>query len=103
MKGYRRFPDPVEIMKHPEMVTLSRTVTKSMGTLDEESGRTIVPAGFVFPKNDATAEGLILYAIDVTDGDQPAPLLVDGVVYTERLPEAVSEQAMPNLKNIIFD
>ena len=76
------------------------TVTTAMGATVE--GRKIVKAGTVFPANDATAKGLIISDVDVTDGPAPAAYMDHGLVYSNRLPEAIDELALPVLKGIIL-
>ncbi|SUB57713.1 hypothetical protein [Peptoniphilus lacrimalis] len=69
------------------------TVTLKKGSGQDVSGRNIVKAGSVYPKNDATAKGIIPFDIDVTDGDMEVPLLIEGYVYKDKLPEAISAEA----------
>ena len=75
-------------------VAVSVTLTKGSGT--SIAGRSIVKAGTVFPKNDATAKGVILYDVDVTESDVEAPLLIEGYVYKDKLPEAINAEAKIN-------
>lgn len=72
-------------------VAISGTLKKGSGT--EVAGRSIVKGGTVYPKNDATAKGLVLYDVDVTDGDVEAPILVEGYVYKDKLPVEVNAEA----------
>lgn len=83
------------------IVSRTRTAKKAMGTT--EDGRTILKAGTVYPANDATAEGIVLHDLDLTHGDQPVGVMVEGYVYEERLPETVSEEAKEALKEIKFE
>ena len=89
-----------EILASDHYTTQSCTVTTAMGT--SVDGRTIVKAGTVFPANDATALGLIVSDVDVTDGDAPAAYTDHGLVYSNRLPVAISGTAGPVLKGIIL-
>lgn len=89
-----------EILASDHFTTQTCKVTKSMGI--EVNGRTIVKAGTIFPANDATAKGIIVTDVDVTEGDAPAAYMDHGAVYLERLPVAPDELALPVLKNIIF-
>lgn len=72
---------------------VAMTVTLKKGSGKEVAGRNIVKAGTVYPKNDATAKGIILYDIDVTESDMEAPLLIEGYVYEDKLPEAINAEA----------
>lgn len=83
------------------IVSRTRTVTQAMGTV--EDGRTILKAGTVYPKNDATAEGIVLHTLDLTHGDQPVGVMVEGYVYEGRLPVEVSAEAKEALTKITFE
>jgi hypothetical protein len=67
-----------------------------------EDGRKVVPAGTVYPANDATAQGILLNDVDVTEGPQPGALIVEAYVIEERLPAAVSAEAKPVLTEIKY-
>lgn len=83
------------------IVSRTRTATQDMGTT--ENGRTILKAGTVFPKNDASAEGIVLHDLDLTHGDQPVGVMVEGYVYEARLPQEISEEAKEAMKEIKFE
>jgi len=83
------------------IISRTRTATQAMGTA--QNGRTILKAGTVYPANDATAEGIVLHDIDLTHGDQPVGVMVEGYVYEARLPETVSAEAKAALKEIKFE
>ena len=67
------------------------------GTQDmavEEGGRKIIKAGTVFPKNDASAEGVVFEDVDMTnDGKRPISVIIAGRVIEANLPVAVNEAA----------
>lgn len=83
------------------MVSRTRTATVAMGTA--EGGRTILKAGSIYPANGATAQGIVLHDTDLTHGDQPVGVMVEGYVYEARLPQVVSEEAKEALKEIKFE
>lgn len=89
-----------EILASDHFTTQTCTVTNAMGA--SVDGRTIVKAGTVFPANDATAVGIIVHDVDVTNGDAPAAYIDHGIVYSNRLPVAVDALALPVLKGITF-
>lgn len=62
----------------------------------------IVPAGAIWPANDATAKGILLNAIDVSNGAQPASVIVEGYVIAERLPEEPSAEAIAAMTEIKY-
>lgn len=67
------------------------------GTQDmavEEDGRKIIKAGTVFPKNDATAIGVVFEDVDMTnDEKRPISVIIAGRVIEANLPVTVNEAA----------
>lgn len=63
-----------------------------------ENGGKYLPMGTVYPANDGTAKGIIYEDVDVTSGDMPASLVVEGTVYENRLPVAVESAAKTALE-----
>ena len=63
------------------------------GAETSEDGARYVPMGTVWPANDATAEGIVYEAIDVTEGDAPGSVVLAGRVYEDRLPAAIATAA----------
>ena len=67
------------------------------GTQDmavEEDGRKIIKAGTVFPKNDATAIGVVFEDVEMTnDEKRPISVIIAGRVIEANLPVAVNEAA----------
>ena len=41
--------------------------------------------GTIYPSNDTNAEGIVYEDIDVTTGDMPASVVLNGIVYEDRL------------------
>lgn len=74
-----------------------RTVTYTLhldatnGT--EEGSRIYIKAGTIYPKNDATAVGIVFQDIDVTDGDAVGALMVAGHYYSDKLAKSISSEA----------
>ncbi|WP_077621559.1 hypothetical protein [Sediminibacillus massiliensis] len=97
-KNYENTP---AFVSSAHIVSRTRTATQAMGTA--ENGRTILRAGSVFPANDATAEGITLHDVDLTHGDQPVAVMVEGYVYESRLPQAVDALAKPEIPEIKFE
>lgn len=67
-----------------------------------EEGRYIVKAGTIYPKNDATAIGVVLNDYDVTDGDAMMAVVVHGFVKVAALPAEPAAAAIPVMKQISF-
>lgn len=71
---------------------LTRQALAKDGTAAAD-GSKYIPAGTVYPSNDEYAEGIIYEDVDVSTGDMPCSLVVKGVVYEDRLPEALDSDA----------
>ena len=54
-----------------------------------DNGGKYLPMGTIYPASDGTAKGIIYEDVDVSTGNMPASLVTKGVVYENRLPEAV--------------
>ena len=74
----------------------------NVGVAANAEGRKIVPAGTIYPANDATAVGILFNDVDVTEGPQPGAVMVEGYVLTARLPVAPTDEAKTALKEIKF-
>lgn len=83
-----------------DCLRVSTTVKANHAQRVTRNGRTIVPAGAVVPANGATAKGILYEDIDVTDGDAAGSIVVEGIVYGDRLPAAVAEAAATALTGI---
>lgn len=104
-----------EILKFPDhYVNLAVTVA-SAGVTADADGKKIVPAGtimgggviadptkLVVKSNDANAEGVLFYDVDVTYGPAPGALLIHGFPDLAKLPEAPAAAAITALKQITF-
>lgn len=67
-----------------------------------EDGTKYVPAGAIFPSNDANAIGIVYEDIDVTSGAMAGSVVTGGVVYKDQLPAAPASAAVTALKDITF-
>lgn len=70
----------------------------------DENGYKIVPAGTVYPSNDAKATGILFEDVDVTDGDHEGALIVAGRILKDCLPVEPATEAVTPLtaSGIIF-
>ena len=78
------------------------TLVSDAGVSANAKGQKIVPAGTIYPANDATAEGIIYNDVDVTNGPQPGSLIVEAYILEDRLPVAPNAAAKTALKEIKF-
>ena len=90
--------EEINILASAKFTAFTYQIPESMGEV--VGSRKVVKAGTVYPANDATAIGLLLKDVDVTDGDREGSVVVEGIFLAERLPEAISELAKPVLKKI---
>lgn len=65
-------------------------------------GKKIVKAGTIYPSNDASARGVVLYDVDVTNGDANGALIVHGFIKVKALPAVPTSAAIAALKDIQF-
>lgn len=81
---------------------LAVTLAKGSPLATDINGRKIVKCGTLYPLNDATATGVILQDVDVTDGDANAAVVYHGLVALNKLPVAPSVEAKTALPMIKF-
>lgn len=65
-------------------------------------GRYIVKAGTIYPANDATALGVVLSDVDVTNGDGHLAVIIHGFIKLAALPAVPSAAALGVLHDIHF-
>lgn len=65
-----------------------------------DDGRKVVPAGAVIPSNDGNAKGILFEDIDVTEGAKIGSVVVEGIVYEDKLPAAIESAAESALTGI---
>lgn len=90
-----------EILKYDHFVSEAVVLTQSNAT--EVDGKKIVKAGTILPVNDATAKGVILYDVDVTNGDETGALVIHGFIDKTKIPtqpDAAAITALPMIKFI---
>ncbi|MDE6797024.1 MAG: hypothetical protein K2J36_03310 [Ruminococcus sp.] len=78
--------DPENCERRTRQIPASKGISGVYGTK-------YVPMGTVYPANDGTAEGIVYEDIDVTTGDMSGSVVLSGTVYTNRLPETLSDTA----------
>ena len=79
---------PGWFLAHEECVRETRTILQT-GATTAANGAKYVKMGTIYPANDATAIGIVYEDVDVTTGDMPGSVVTKGVIYEDRLPEAV--------------
>lgn len=94
--------EPGYFLAHDEAaVRETRTIPAADGETNVYGGK-VVKAGTVFPKNDATAIGIVYEDVDVTSGDMPGSVVTSGTVYTDKLPVTLADDAKTALAALGF-
>ena len=84
-----------------DCVRVTKTIKADhAGAVTTENGTKYVPAGSIIPANGATAVGILYEDIDVTNGDAPGSVVVEGRVYSNRLPVTPAAAAITALAGI---
>lgn len=99
--GKRETVEEINFMGSAHFISFTKQAETSMATAGDD-GRKVLPAGSIFPANDATAIGITINPVDVTDGPQPVGVIVEGYVIAERLPVEPSEEAKTAMKEIKY-
>lgn len=68
----------------------------------DELGHKIIPAGTIWPSNDAKAKGVLYHEVDVNEGPQMTALIVEGWLLGQNLPVAPTTEAMTAMSAIHF-
>lgn len=89
-----------EILKYDHFVSEAVSLTQASSTTVD--GKKIVKAGTILPANDATAKGVVLYDVDVTNGDEVGSLVIHGFIDKTKIPTAPDALAIAALPMIKF-
>lgn len=117
MKSVKRvFGGVKEILKTRDFEGIGVMVDDT-GVVADSTGKKIVPAGTILgpkttsilttdgiatKKNDSTAEGVLLFDVDVTYGPAPGSMVIRGNIDLSKLPEAPEADAIAALKTRIL-
>lgn len=96
------FGNSKTILKFADHYVNKPYTVSATGVTADADGRKIVKAGTVLPANDATAEGVLFYDVDVTHGDAAGALLIHGFVDSTKLDVQPSAEAKAALKQVTF-
>ncbi|GAA3264369.1 hypothetical protein LMG8520_2325 [Lactococcus lactis subsp. lactis] len=88
----------INFLKSQKFLSFTKQVDyKTTGVKDG-----VLPAGSIYPANDATAEGVTINDVDVSKGAQPVGVIVDGHILIERLPVKPSDAAQTAMREVKF-
>jgi hypothetical protein len=88
---------PVEILANDHYVAKNYDCT-ALSALATDG---IIPAGTIVPKNDATAEGVLLYAVDL-NGNPNGAVVIHGFIKADKLPTEPATEAKTALAQVMF-
>ena len=83
-----------------DCVRKTRQIAQSGATTTAEGGK-YVPMGSAYPSNDANAIGIVYEDVDVTDGDMPGSVVLQGTVYEDRLAITGADYDAVTLSNLV--
>ncbi|MCI2095545.1 hypothetical protein [Lactococcus lactis] len=88
----------INFLKSQKFLSFTKQVdSKTTGVKDG-----VLPAGSIYPANDATAEGITINDVDVSKGAQPVGVVVEGHILIERLPVKPSDAAQTAMREVKF-
>lgn len=93
-KGILMFPDGYQ--------GFAQTFTPGDTNAKTVDGRSVIPAGTIWPSNDANAKGVVLYDVDVTKGSATGTLLFVGAINVAKCPAAPAANAKTALPRITW-
>lgn len=97
------FQMPPQFLQFPNhyvnMAYTFKTDDPAAKTID---GRKIIPAGTIYPANDATAIGVVFYDIDLTNGARTGAIMIHGFAKVHWMPAAPTAEAIAALPMIKF-
>jgi hypothetical protein len=92
-----------EILMFPDNYqAFAQTFTPSEPTAVTEGDKLLVKAGTIWPANDDTARGVILYDCDVTKGTCTGAVVFEGTIIVPKIPEPPDDDAKAALPRITF-
>lgn len=95
VKSTQVFKD-INFLKSQKFISFTKQVDNThAGVVDG-----VLPAGSVYPKNDATAEGITINDVDVSNSAQPVGVIVEGHILVDRLPVTPSAAAQTAMREI---
>ena len=111
----KSYGNNINILAFPDHYVAVPVVVDSTGIVANSDGKKIVKAGTIMgggfttiktekaiEDNTATAEGVLLYDVDVTYGDHAGAVVIHGFVSKHKLPTAPDATAIAALKQITF-
>ncbi|MGL5642228.1 MAG: hypothetical protein ACRDDM_08165 [Paraclostridium sp.] len=95
-----QYTNSKEILKYDHFVSEKVILTQTNATT--VGAKKIVRAGTILPANDATAKGVVLYDVDVTNGDEIGALVIHGFIDKTKIPSTPDVAAITALPMIKF-
>jgi len=97
------YTTPKQVLMFPdEYEAFAQTFTSSDTAVATVDGRKVIQAGTIWPANDATAKGVVLYDVDVNDGDGAGSVVFSGAIRKSALPVEPAAAAVSALPRVTF-
>lgn len=101
--GKKVTADQINFLASSKFTSFSTTVDDTNAAVTTDAlGHKVIPAGTILPTNDANAKGILLDEMNVTNGAQLAPLLVEGWILGQRLPAEPTAEAIAAMTTVHF-
>ena len=87
---------PGWFLAHEECERKTREIPQSLATT-ETNGTKYVKMGTPYPSNDGDIEGIVYEDVDVTTGNMPGSVVLEGSIVVDRLPVKLTTAAVNKL------
>jgi hypothetical protein len=98
----REFDTEAGILQFPEFKGFSNTFETADATAVTVDGKKLIKAGTIWPANDETAKGVVLYNCDVTNGTASGVIVFEGEIKLGKIPAAPAAEAKTALPRITW-
>lgn len=88
------------LVNNEDCTRLTKTIPQTMATT-APNGTKYVKMGTAYPTNDGNAVGIVYEDVDVTTGDMPGSVVLQGTVYEDRLAITGASYDAVTLKNLV--
>ena len=89
------------LAKNEDCVRITKEFASNSALAVEENGGKYVPMGTAYPSNDGNAVGIVYEDVDVSEGNMPGSVVMQGTVYEGRLAITGANYDSVTLKNLV--
>lgn len=80
---------------------LTKELASNSALVVEENGGKYIPMGTAYPSNDGNAVGIVYEDVDVSEGNMPGSVVMQGIVYENRLAITGAQYDSVTLKDLV--